>query len=162
MISLALCDKPSRPHYISSCRTYTILFDTIDHEKLIRRLEADFGLSDSALVWLTSYLLGRQQSVRVGEVTSTRTLVTSGVPQGSVLGQVLFFVYISPVGRIIEKCDVAYHSYADDTTLYIRLWRSVGLCDDGEMSVGRGHLFPAARYAAERRLVRGTCHRAFT
>ena len=61
--------------------------------------------------------------VKVGQAISAHSLCTSGVAQGSVLGGgLLFTVYISPIGRVIDSyADVRYHKYADDTQVYIEL-----------------------------------------
>lgn len=64
-------------------------FDTIDHSILITRLETIFGVSDSALKWVKSYLSDRKQFVVMGDCKSEVSVVHSGVPQGSVLGPLL-------------------------------------------------------------------------
>ena len=96
-------------------------FDTISHATLIERLRTDFGVSGSAGMWLNTYLTGRHQFVRVGASSGRTTLTTSGVPQGSVLGPLLFSAYMSPVSRIIASHGVGQHHYADDTTLFVEL-----------------------------------------
>ena len=63
------------------------------------------------------YLTGRKQFVRLGGYSSTMTQCVSGVPQGSVLGPLLFTAYVSPVGELIESHGVCYHQFADDTQL---------------------------------------------
>ena len=60
-------------------------FDTVDHDILLRRLHLSFGMSSTALEWMTSYLTGRQQCVRHAGSSSTATLLTCDVPQGSVV-----------------------------------------------------------------------------
>ena len=74
-------------------------FDTIDHTILLNRLSVGFGVSGSVLTWLKSYT-GRYQCVRVGQASSSHTLCHTGVPQGSVLGPILFSCYISPISFI--------------------------------------------------------------
>ena len=94
-------------------------FDTIDHDILLLRLEKTFGISGAALQWFGSYIRDRCQAVQIGNVQSSSTLLKFGVPQGSVLGPVLFTLYMQPLVSILKKHQVHYHLYADDTQLYI-------------------------------------------
>jgi Reverse transcriptase (RNA-dependent DNA polymerase)/Endonuclease-reverse transcriptase len=99
----------------------TAAFDTINHQKLIMRLSNEYGFSGNVLSWIETYLVGRKQFVKVGPASGTTTSCTTGVPQGSVLGPLLFSVYISPISRLISSFNIQHHKYADDTTLYVRL-----------------------------------------
>ena len=92
-------------------------FNTIDHSILLHRLEHDFGVSGTALQWFSSYLTNRSQSVVVNGLLSDPSLISSGVPQGSVLGPVLFVIYTTPLSAVIQTHSVLHHSYADDTQL---------------------------------------------
>lgn len=93
-------------------------FDTIDHDILMTRLEATFGFKDTVLDWFSSYLRDRCQCVVVDGVRSNDKVLKYGVPQGSVLGPVLFTLYMQPLGDVIARHGVNHHCYADDTQLY--------------------------------------------
>lgn len=92
-------------------------FDTLNHDTLLLRLQKDFGLSDTVLEWFRTYIFGRKQQVTTGGLCSETFPMTSGVPQGSVLGPVLFLLYTAPLGRVFEEHHLSYHLYADDTQL---------------------------------------------
>jgi retron-type reverse transcriptase len=94
-------------------------FDTIDHEILLKRLHDIAGVEGSALKWMRSYLTGRFQKVIIEDCESKSVPLQVGVPQGSVLGPLLFLAYILPLRHLIRKFGVSYHGYADDTQLYI-------------------------------------------
>ncbi len=84
-------------------------FDTIDHNILLNRLENSVGISGSALAWFKSYLSDRHQFIAVNEEVSYRSQVQYGVPQGSVLGPLLFTLYMLPLINIIRKHGVSFH-----------------------------------------------------
>ena len=96
-------------------------FDTIDHSILLNRLENSFGLTGFPLAWIRSYITDRYQCVRIGRHASHSVRCTSGVPQGSVLGPLLFTVYTSPVANIASSYNIGQQQYADDTQLFIAL-----------------------------------------
>ena len=96
-------------------------FDTIDHSILLKRLSTSFGVMGSAHNWLNSYLSERSNSVRVGSSSSSVLSSICGVPQGSVLGPVLFSIYISPIAHIASQFNVSQQQYADDTQLMLFL-----------------------------------------
>ena len=92
-------------------------FDTIDHQILLSRLETVFGLRSTALQWFRSYLLDKNQCVVVNNSASSSYPVMFGVPQGSMLGPVLFVLYTTPLSDIIANHSVNYQRFADDTQL---------------------------------------------
>ena len=86
-------------------------FDTIDHSLLFQRLETRFGISGTALKWIKSYLCNRSQCVSVAGLTSSDVNLEFGVPQGSVLGPLLFTLYVAPLADIAKQSDVDHHMY---------------------------------------------------
>ena len=93
-------------------------FDTVDHPTLIRRLQRSYGLAGAVIDWFVSYLSGRFQHVRSSRTTSTPLPVWCGVPQGSVLGPILFLLYSADVLQLIKRHRLQSHAYADDTQAY--------------------------------------------
>ena len=94
----------------------TKAFDTIDHDVMLNKL-LDLGFSDTALVWFRAYLSNRTQSVRVNGVLSDPQSIEFGVPQGSLLGPLLFITYINDLPSVVMNCEIQL--YADDTLLFL-------------------------------------------
>ena len=94
-------------------------FDTVDHEILLLRLESSFGIYCTALAWLRSFLSGRTQRVVFNGGQSLLNTVTTGVPQGSVLGPLLFLLYTADIPLIAGQFGLGVHCCADNGKLYI-------------------------------------------
>ena len=96
-------------------------FDTLNHNILIERFK-ELGIEGSSLSWLTSFLNDRTSSVKVNDYISPPIDILCGVPQGSVLGPLLFSIYLRPLSNIISKFpNITYHIYADDIQLIIKI-----------------------------------------
>ena len=92
-------------------------FDTVDHVILLNRLQSRFHISCLALRWMKSYLTGWSSRVNIAGELSDPWVADFGVPQGSVLGPILFSLYITPISDIINKHGLQYICYADDIQL---------------------------------------------
>ena len=93
-------------------------FGTLDHNIMLNRLSDMFELSGCVLSWFRSYLCNRSFFVVVEGKQSQPQPLEFGVPQGSVLGPVLYTMYPSPLGNSIKHHSMPYHMYADVTQLY--------------------------------------------
>ena len=92
-------------------------FDTTDHQILLSRLKTVLGICSTVLQWFWSYLLDRNQCVIVNNFASSSSPVMFGVPQGSMLGPVLFVLHTTPLSDIIASYSVNHQLFAADTQL---------------------------------------------
>jgi len=86
-------------------------FDTIDHGILLSRLATSFGFSGTVLSWFHSYLSNRTQRVMLEGMQSRALDLVCGVPQGSVLGPILFSLYIQPLSLVLQPTGISYHFF---------------------------------------------------
>ena len=93
-------------------------FDSVDHDILLQRLSISFGIRDRALDWIKSFVCGRTQSVVIGGKRSLWGQIHFGVPQGSVLGPLLYVLFTADIPRLISTADLGVQQYADDTQAY--------------------------------------------
>ena len=110
--NFTLLEQPLSPLSLSAA------FDTVNHQILISSLQ-DLGVSDSTLSLLSSYLNDRTDRVTGRGSVSEPCLLPTGVPQGSVLGPLLFSLYTNSLGSVIPSHGFSYYSYADDTAAKI-------------------------------------------
>ena len=108
-------------------------FDTIDHSIMSHILANDFGVTDKALCWLKSFLTDRKQRVIIDNQQSRDFDLSSGVPQGSCLGPILFIVYSSRLFHVIKKHLPDVQGYADDTQLYMSFCPGSSACQDEDV-----------------------------
>ena len=88
-------------------------FDTVDHATLLRRLSVSYGFGGAAIDWFTSYHDGRTQYARCDRFSSKILPVLFGVPQGSVLGSIIFLLCTANLLRLIEISNFHPHLFAD-------------------------------------------------
>lgn len=101
-------------------------FDKVNHNVLCEKLRHYFGFSELAVSLVKSYLYNRTQRVVVGDDWSRPSFLRTGVPQGSILGPILFCLFINDLPSVCEN--VSFHLYADDIQIYLS--RRIGLIDD--------------------------------
>jgi hypothetical protein len=119
---LKVVDDVSRAADLKCGSVLTLLdfskaFNSIDHELLPIKLSNYFNFSSSAISMIRAYLTGRSQGVCVDGVASDSAHITSGVPQGLVLGPLLICLFMNAILEVMRHCK--YHIYVDDVQLYI-------------------------------------------
>ena len=90
-------------------------FDTVNHKILLQKLE-NYGIRGIALSWITSYLNNRKQFVQFNNVNSSENIIKCGIPQGSILGPLLFILYINDISNASNL--LRFILFADDTNVY--------------------------------------------
>jgi hypothetical protein len=91
--------------------------ELVSHDRLLTKI-ANSGVDSRVVVWIRAFLLGRTQRVRVGGQLSAEVRVTSGVPQGSVLGPLLFLAYVNDIWRNMES---TIRLFADNCVMYRKI-----------------------------------------
>jgi len=94
-------------------------FDCVDHDILLTRLQSGLVLSGAVLRWIHSFLTNRTQQVAYNGQLSNQWLVPFGVPQGSVLGPLLYILYTAELDQLIASHRLHIHQYADNSQVYI-------------------------------------------
>ena len=113
-----LCDFNNTYGTIIVLLDLSVAFDTIDHNLLISRL-ANIGIAGNALKCFTSYISDRTSSILINRHISSPRNISYGVHHGSVLGPILFNIYLLPIFDIISKFPlISVHSYVDDIYIY--------------------------------------------
>ena len=108
----------NRSHAVLMMLDLSAAFDTVNHAVLIKKLKNFYGLGGNIIKWIESYLNKRSFKVSVNDKYSESCSLEIGVPQGSILGPLLFILYTKEIEKITEKYNFHVHLYADDSQLY--------------------------------------------
>ena len=99
-------------------------FNTVSHLLLLNRLRHHFGIQGTVFRWVKNNITDHSQKIVLDDsnnkaAVSDHTILKQGVPQGSILGPILFTLYTSPLGAICREYDVSFQSYVDDQQIYL-------------------------------------------
>ncbi|KAL5249258.1 hypothetical protein ACHWQZ_G018198 [Mnemiopsis leidyi] len=114
-----LCLNDTKSKVVLLLLDLSAAFDTVNHEILLAKLKKVYGLRSNVLNWFKSYLSDRAFTVTINGERSSKCYLRIGVPQGSILGPILFILYTKELSSIAKKHGFSIHLYADDTQLYI-------------------------------------------
>ena len=114
-----LCLSDVRNKVVLLLLDLSAAFDTVNHQNLLTKLKNKYGFTDSVLAWFKSYLDDRSFTVTINKSRSRKCFLRIGVPQGSILGPILFILYTKELNFIAQRHGFSIHLYADDTQLYI-------------------------------------------
>ena len=122
MALVILLDKISEALDYGECVVGVFLdfskaFDTVDHDILLMKMKS-YGIIDIAYDWFKSYVCDRVQYVAYNAMQSNRNAITCGVPQGSILGPLLFLLYMNDLSSVSKSCFSVL--FADDTNVFIK------------------------------------------
>ena len=113
-----LCAFDSKSATVLLMLDLSAAFDTVSHKLLLKILHDEIKLGGTVLKWFTSFLTGRAQRTHLGLFTSNEIELLFGVPQGSVLGPVLFNIYIRSLYNVIKSTGFSVQGYSDDQQVY--------------------------------------------
>ena len=115
---LVAIDKQS--HALLVLIDLSAAFDTINHSLLISKLQKVYNIGGNVIAWIKSYLSQRKFKVLINDTFSDESPLEIGVPQGSILGPLLFILYTEGLQKLTSKYNFSIHLYADDTQIYFQ------------------------------------------